>query len=105
MRTAITLGKSRADGQWKLLAGPDILNQKAAFNERCARPVDDLFSEIRYQDSHGHARTVALRTNAEVAKAEIEKAKQAADRKKAEDDKARLEVEAAAKRHEELKKR
>ena len=56
MRTAITLGRTKAG--WKILSGPDVTadKQRARYNDLAAAWPDDLL-EIRYQSNDGPAKT------------------------------------------------
>ena len=61
--TAVTIGKTH-EGDWILLAGPDVplADQHQAFRHARVNPAHDLYSEIRYQDDHGAASTIRFRT-------------------------------------------
>ena len=61
--TAVTIAKTH-EGDWILLAGPDVplAEQHQAFRHARVSPAHDLYSEIRYQDDHGAASTIRFRT-------------------------------------------
>ncbi len=80
MRSAVIIGKLHS-GEWKLISDPDknMIKQRANFRSLRISKSNDTFSEIRYQESDGHAEVLRFLTPDAAAKREEQRAKDHAE--------------------------
>lgn len=80
MRSAVIIGKLHTGG-WKLISDPDknMIEQRTNFRSLRVSKSNDTFSEIRYQESDGHAEILRFLTPEAAAKREEQRAKDHAE--------------------------